>query len=122
MACSFKGTYILSNLLQELALAADYSRKRIILDEAILIETPVDCLSRMIKNSFCHSLPRRIDGDGLEIICADPKNRTGHIQPRIYIPQGEPAMVDYYRRIASEKPHLNLDVQVLPPNPGDPYF
>ena len=113
---------MLSNLLQELALARDHNRKRIVLDEARLTENPVDRLSRMIKNSFWHSLTRRIDGDGLEIICADPKNRTGRIQPRIYIPHGEPAMVDYYRRIASEKPHLNLDVQVLPPNPGDPHF
>ncbi|KAH9998930.1 glycoside hydrolase family 37 protein [Russula vinacea] len=117
-----RGTYMLSNLLQELALARDHNRKRIVLDEARLTENPVDRLSRMIKNSFWHSLTRRIDGDGLEIICADPKNRTGRIQPRIYVPHGEPAMVDYYRRIALEKPHLNLDVQVLPPNPGDQYF
>ncbi|KAN0113589.1 alpha,alpha-trehalase-neutral trehalase [Russula decolorans] len=117
-----RGTYMLSNLLQELALARDHNRGRIVLDEARLTENPVDRLSRMIKNSFWHSLTRRIDGDGLEIICADPKNRTGRIQPRIYVPHGEPAMVDYYRRIASEKPHLNLDVQVLPPNPGDPHF
>jgi alpha,alpha-trehalase len=113
---------MLSNLLQELALARDHNRKRIVLDEARLTENPVDRLSRMIKNSFWHSLTRRIDGDGLEIICADPKNRTGRIQPRIYVPHREPAMVEYYRKIASEKPHLNLDVQVLPPNPGDPNF
>ncbi|KAI0052264.1 glycoside hydrolase family 37 protein [Auriscalpium vulgare] len=117
-----RGTYMLSNLLQELALARDHNRKRIVLDEARLTENPVDRLSRMIKNSFWHSLTRRIDGDGLEIICADPKNRTGRIQPRIYVPHGEPAMADYYRKIASEKPHLNLDVQVLPPNPDDPHF
>ncbi|KAH9015970.1 alpha,alpha-trehalase-neutral trehalase [Lactarius deliciosus] len=118
-----RGTYMLSNLLQELALARDHNRKRIVLDEARLTENPVDRLSRMIKNSFWHSLTRRIDGDGLEIICADPKNRTGRIQPRIYVPHREPAMVEYYRKIASEKPHLNLDVQVLPPNnPDDPHF
>ena len=113
---------MLSNLLQELALARDHNRKRIVLDEARLTENPVDRLSRMIKNSFWHSLTRRIDGDGLEIICADPKNRTGRVQPRIYIPHGEPAMADYYRKIAREKPHLNLDVQVLPPKPDDPHF
>ncbi|KAA1477196.1 alpha,alpha-trehalase-neutral trehalase [Dentipellis sp. KUC8613] len=117
-----RGTYMLSNLLQELALARDHNRKRIVLDEARLTENPVDRLSRMIKNSFWHSLTRRIDGDGLEIICADPKNRTGRIQPRIYVPHREPAMAEYYRRIAKEKPHLNLDVQVLPPKPDDPYF
>ncbi|KAF5391655.1 hypothetical protein D9757_002488 [Collybiopsis confluens] len=117
-----RGTYMLSNLLQELALARDHGRKRIVLDEARLTENPVDRLSRMIKNSFWHSLTRRIDGEGLEIICADPKNRTGRVNPRIYVPHGEPAMAEYYRKVASEKPHLKLDVQVLPPKPDDPVF
>jgi alpha,alpha-trehalase len=113
---------MLSNLLQELALARDHNRKRIILDEARLTENPVDRLSRMIKHSFWHSLTRRIDGDGLEIICADPKNRTGKVNPRIYVPHGEPAMADYYRRVALEKPHLKLDVQVLPEKCDDAVF
>ena len=117
-----QGTYMLSNLLQELALARDHGRKRIVLDEARLTENPVDRLSRMIKNSFWNALTRRIDGEGLEIICADPKNRTGRVNPRIYVPHGEPAMAEYYRQVAKEKPHLNLDVQVLPPKPDDPVF
>lgn len=119
---TMQGTYMLSNLLQELALARDHGRKRIVLDEARLTENPVDRLSRMIKNSFWNALTRRIDGDGLEIICADPKNRSGRINPRIYVPHGEPAMAEYYRKVAREKPHLNLDVQVLPPKPDDPVF
>jgi alpha,alpha-trehalase len=119
---TFQGTYMLSNLLQELALARDHNRKRIVLDEARLTENPVDRLSRMIKNSFWHSLTRRIDGDGLEIITADPKNRTGRVNPRIYVPHGEPAMAEYYRKVAREKPHMNLDVQVLPKKPDDPAF
>ena len=76
-----------SNLLQELALARDHNWKRIILDEARLTEKPVDHLSRMIKNSFWHSLTRCMDGDDLNIICADPKSRVGRIQPRIYVPK-----------------------------------
>lgn len=117
-----RGTYMLSNLLQELALARDHGRKRIVLDEARLTENPVSRLSRMIRSSFWNSLTRRIDGDGLEIICADPKNRTGKITPRIYIPYGEPKMAGYYRKVAKEKPHLGLDVQVLPENCDDPAF
>ncbi|TEB33346.1 alpha,alpha-trehalase-neutral trehalase [Coprinellus micaceus] len=110
-----RGTYMLSNLLQELALARDHNRKRIILDESRSLRTPS-------TNSFWNSLTRRIDGDGLEIITADPKNRTGKIQPRIYVPHGEPAMAEYYRKVAKEKPHMNLDVVVLPPKPDDPEF
>ncbi|TRM64493.1 glycoside hydrolase family 37 protein [Schizophyllum amplum] len=117
-----RGTYMLSNLLQELALARDHNRKRIVLDEARLTENPVDRLSRMIKNSFWHSLTRRIDGEGLEIITADPKNRTGRMNPRIYVPYGEPEMAEYYRKVAREKPHIRLDVQVLPEKPDDPVF
>ena len=113
---------MLSNLLQELALARDHNRKRIVLDEARLTENPVDRLSRMIKHSFWHSLTRRIDGEGLEIITADPKNRTGRVNPRIYVPHGEPAMAEYYRQVAKDKPHMNLDVQVLPEKPDDPLF
>lgn len=117
-----RGTYMLSNLLQELALARDHGRQRIVLDEARLTENPVDRLSRMIKYSFWSSLTRRIDGDGLEIICADPKNRTANVKPRIYVPHGEPKMAEYYRQVAEERPHLGLDVVVLPPKPDDPKF
>ncbi|KIO28389.1 glycoside hydrolase family 37 protein [Tulasnella calospora MUT 4182] len=117
-----RGTYMLSNLLQELALARDHGRQRIVLDEARLTENPVDRLSRMIKYGFWSSLTRRIDGDGLEIICADPKNRTASVKPRIYVPHGEPKMAEYYRRVAEEKPHLGLDVVVLPPKCDDPAF
>ena len=116
---------MLSNLLQELALARNHNRKRIVLDEPHLTENPVNrwsCMSKKYKNSFWHSLTRRIDGDSLEIVCVDPKNQTGRIQRRIYVPHGEPAKIKYYRRGASEKPHLNLDVQVLPPNLSDPHF
>ncbi|CAG8623878.1 15261_t:CDS:1, partial [Racocetra persica] len=40
-----RGTYQLSNLLQELALAASHGRKHVVLDEARLNENPVDRLS-----------------------------------------------------------------------------
>ena len=113
---------MLSNLLQELALAKDHGRKRIVLDESRLTENPVDRLSRMIKASFWNALTRRIDGDGLEIICADPKNRTANVKPLIYVPYGEPKMAEYYRKVSIEKPHLGLRVEVLPRECDDPAF
>ena len=76
-----RGTYMLSNLLQELALARDHGRSRIVLDEARLTENPVDRLSRMIRTSFWHALTRRIDGDGLEIICADVRRLVHRCLP-----------------------------------------
>jgi alpha,alpha-trehalase len=93
---------MLSNLLQEPALARDHNRKSIVLDKTRLTENPVDRLSRMIKSSLWRTLTQRIDDDGLEIICTGPKNRTGRIRSRIYAPHREPAMVEYSRKIVSE--------------------
>jgi alpha,alpha-trehalase len=60
-----RGTYMLSNLLQELTLAKQYGRKQIVLDEARLNENPVNRLSRLIKDSFWPNLTRRIDGSNI---------------------------------------------------------
>lgn len=90
---------MMSNLLQELAVAREYGRKRIVLDEARLTENPVDRLSRMIKNSFWNALTRRIDAEGLEVICADPKNRSRSRGAIIYIPHGEDEMAEHYRQM-----------------------
>ncbi|KAI9487468.1 MAG: trehalase-domain-containing protein [Benjaminiella poitrasii] len=110
-----RGTYMLSNLLQELALADDYGRKHIVLDEARLNENPVDRLSRMIRHHFWDGLTRRIDAEGLEIICADPKNRSAkNHNPRIYIPYSEDEIFEYYKEVATARPHLNLEVERLP--------
>ncbi|KAI9321904.1 trehalase-domain-containing protein [Dichotomocladium elegans] len=109
-----RGTYMLSNLLQELALAKDYGRKHIVLDEARLNENPVDRLSRMIRHNFWQGLTRRIDADGLELICADTKNRSANHTPRIYIPHGEDAMYNYYKQVADTRKHLRLEVERLP--------
>ena len=60
-----RGTYMLSNLLQELALATDHSRRFITLSHDRLCENPVDRLNRLIKYHFWDALTRRIDGDGM---------------------------------------------------------
>ncbi|KAI8336841.1 trehalase-domain-containing protein [Chlamydoabsidia padenii] len=109
-----RGTYMLSNLLQELALADDYGRKHIVLDEARLNENPVDRLARMIKHSFWDGLTRRIDAEGLEIICMDPKNRQADHNPRIYIPWEEEEVYQYYKQVSESRKHLKLQVERLP--------
>jgi alpha,alpha-trehalase len=111
-----RGTYMLSNLLQELALAEDYGRKHIVLDEARLSENPVDRLSRMIRHQFWDGLTRRIDAEGLERICMDPKNRSANHSPRIYVPFDEDEVFEYYQQVAITKPHLSLEVERLPKN------
>ena len=109
-----RGHYALSNLLQELALASDHGRTKIVLNESRIHENAVERLSRMIKHHFWDGLTRRIDAEGLEIICLDPKNRSSDHQPRIYVPYDDRQALEYYRQCAIEKPYLNLDVVQLP--------
>ncbi|KAJ4337776.1 alpha,alpha-trehalase nth1 [Ascochyta clinopodiicola] len=108
-----RGTYMLSNLLQELTLAKDYGRKTIVLDEARLNENPVNRLSRLIQFSFWDGLTRRIDGSNIAKVGVDPKDWTDDPRPRIYIPKGAPEQHEYYTRIAREHPEMRLDVQWL---------
>ena len=108
-----RGTYMLSNLLQELTIAKDYGRKHIILDEARLSENPVSRLSRLIKNSFWKALTRRIDGHNVGHAGRDPKDWTDDPRPRIYVPPGAPTQLEYYKNIAKEHPEMRLDVQLL---------
>ncbi|KAI0472869.1 glycoside hydrolase family 37 protein [Xylariaceae sp. FL0804] len=109
-----RGTYMLSNLLQELSMAKEFGRKRIILDIGRLNENPVSRLSRLIKNQFWDGLTRRIDASSIEVAAKDSKDWTADPRPRIYVPAGAPAQYDYYQKLASERPHLRLDVQRLP--------
>jgi len=109
-----RGTYMLSNLLQELSLAKEYGRKQIILDEARLNENPVNRLSRMIRDHFWEGLTRRIDASSIEIAARDPKDWTDDPRPRIYIPHGCPEQYEYYKKLAEERPEIRLDVQMLP--------
>jgi alpha,alpha-trehalase len=109
-----RGTYMLSNLLQELYLAKSYGRKQIILDESRLNENPVNRLSRLIKDSFWDGLTRRIDGSLIEIAGKDPKDWTDDPRPRIYVPRGAPEQFEYYTQVAKDRPEVRLDVQWLP--------
>nr|BAO72962.1 trehalase2 [Moniliella megachiliensis] len=109
-----RGTYMLSNLLQELALAQEHGRKRIILEESRLTENPVDRLSRMISQSFWNNLTRRIDADALEVILADPKNRSKSVSNRIYVPEADERQIEYYRKLAKDRPDMDLVIEILP--------
>ncbi|KAI2924204.1 CAZyme family GH37 [Aspergillus niger] len=111
-----RGTYMLSNLLQELTIAQDYGRKHIVLDEARLSENPVARLSRLIKNSFWNALTRRIDGHNIAEAGRDPKDWTDDPRPRVYVPPGAPEQLEYYKGIAEAHPELRLDVQLLDSN------
>ena len=109
-----RGTYMLSNLLQELTLAKDYGRRYILLDERRLNENPVDRLARLIRGTFWDGLTRRIDASMLEVICKDPKNRSKDQAPRIYVPPSEKRIFDYYTKACEDRPQLGIKVEYLP--------
>jgi alpha,alpha-trehalase len=109
-----RGTYMLSNLLQELTLAKGFGRENIVLDEGRLNENPVARLSRAIEAFFWDNLTRRIDASSIEIVALDPKDWTADPRPRIYIPRGAPEQYEYYTQLAKERPEIRLDVQWLP--------
>ncbi|MBW0464184.1 hypothetical protein O181_003899 [Austropuccinia psidii MF-1] len=109
-----RGQYMISNLLQELALASSFGHKHIVLDEARLSENPVDRLSRTIKTIFWPSLTRTIDEAGLLDILVDLKDRSSNPTKRIYIPYDEHDMLTYYRQVALRQPQLGLIIEQLP--------
>ncbi len=117
-----RGTYMLSNLLQELTLAKDFGRKNIVLDEARLNENPVNRLSRLIRDTFWNGLTRRIDGSNIGKVGMDPKDWTSDPRPRIYVPHGAPEQYEYYTKISKKFPEMRLDVQWLQEDCSNPEY
>ncbi|SCU85187.1 LANO_0C03598g1_1 [Lachancea nothofagi CBS 11611] len=112
---SIRGTYMLSNLLQELTLAKSFGRKQVVLDEARLNENPVNRLERLIVTQFWKSLTRRIDLNNVAKIAADEKIDTPAAKvPRIYIPYNCPDQYEFYIQASQMNPTSNLDVEYLP--------
>lgn len=109
-----RGTYVLSNLLQELYLAREYKKSHIFLDESRLNENPVNRLSRLIREEFWKNLTRVIDGSVIEVAGKDPKDWTDDPRPRIYVPHACPEQFAYYTKVAKERPEIRLDVCLLP--------
>ncbi|KAJ2821211.1 alpha,alpha-trehalase nth1, partial [Coemansia furcata] len=109
-----RGTYMLSNLLQEMALAKDCGLRQVVIDEDRLSENPVSRLSRMIRTTFWNGLVRCMDEAGIQKICADPKNTRPGAQPIIYVPHGDAAALEYYTSVARDLAGLNIRVVRLP--------
>ncbi|WFD44221.1 alpha,alpha-trehalase [Malassezia psittaci] len=109
-----RGNYMISSLLQELAIAKDRGEERVVIEEARLAENPVNRLSRMIREIFWDNLTRTIDADGLERILTDTKGSSLSTDQLIYVPKAEAEMLEYYKRVAIERPNLRLRVETLP--------
>jgi len=106
-----RGTYMLSNLLQELTIAKRFGRNQMILDEARLNENPVDRLSRLISTQFWKNLTRRIDSHSIATFALDTKIISN---PRIYVPYDCPDQYEFYISASKSQPDLHLEVEYLP--------
>ncbi|KAJ1898273.1 alpha,alpha-trehalase nth1, partial [Kickxella alabastrina] len=109
-----RGTYMLSNLLQEMALARDCGMNQVVIDEERLNENPVNRLSRMIRTSFWNGLVRCMDESGIQAICLDPKNTKPGASPIIYVPYDDQPAFEYYTGIARDLSNLKIKVVKLP--------
>lgn len=117
-----RGTYMLSNLLQELTIAKRFGRKQMILDEARLNENPVSRLYRMITTYFWKNLTRQVTENSILEMAQDTKIKSeGAKYPRIYIPYSEEEQFYYYSKIAQKYKTFNLQVEYLPKEITDDY-
>ncbi|EGW34560.1 uncharacterized protein SPAPADRAFT_70652 [Spathaspora passalidarum NRRL Y-27907] len=120
---SVRGTYMLSNLLQELTIASRFGRRQILLDEARLNENPLNRMKRFISTAFWKALTRKITKENVTEMSADTKILETWIDDdgvlhkdepshRIYVPYNRADQYEFFKRI--QKDHKNLDVQYLP--------
>ncbi|ODV63926.1 alpha,alpha-trehalase [Ascoidea rubescens DSM 1968] len=110
-----RGTYMLSNLLQELTIAKRFGRVQMILDESRLNENPVKRLTRMIRTQFWKALTRQLDNNNIAAMANDTKIDTPEAKlPRLYIPHSCHDQFQFFSEIADSNPHFNLQVEYLP--------
>lgn len=106
-----KGTYHLSNLLQELALAKTEGQTVAEIPLSRIKEKPAERLSRLIKTKYWDNLTRRVDKSGLERILTDTK-AADSLMRRLYVPGTDSVGVAYFK--ALEDDFEQFEVVVLP--------
>ncbi|MBT8310145.1 MAG: trehalase [Flavobacteriaceae bacterium] len=106
-----RGTYFLSNLLQELALAKNKGLTEVEIPLSKIEEAPSSRISRMIREVFWDDLTRTIDETGIARIVGDDKAESDI--NRVYVPYSDEIAQKYYKDIAQD---YNIDVIVLPEN------
>jgi alpha,alpha-trehalase len=85
---SVEGTYYLSNLLQEIALAAEAGDDIVGLDFEKVLARPADRISEQIREVYWDALTRRVDRGSLSRILPDEKSdSSGRF---VYVPASDP--------------------------------
>jgi len=92
------------------------SRPLVTIHSSQIQQNPVDRLNRMILHFFWPALIRRIDAEGITMICMDSKNKGAtHTRPRVYVPCDDEVVEGYFNQVALTRPYLDLEVVRLPP-------
>ena len=107
------GTYHLSNLLQELAIARDAGLSVTSIDATRIIELPTIRISRQIREHYWHSLTRLIDIENLPTLLADEKLPDQQEQ-YLYIPPTDIRAYEYFMNRINEEPIPGVGVRLLP--------
>lgn len=106
-----QGTYALSNLLQELALAREGGQEFLHLDPARLHEPPTQRISRAIRERCWAGLTRRIDEKLLPEVLVDEKMPS---RPRLYVPDADRLAYDYYRQMPGDFELVKMPAEITP--------
>jgi alpha,alpha-trehalase len=100
-----KGTYHLSNLLQELVMAKNAGSKVAEIPLHHIEELPSVRISRLIKDYFWNGLTRTIDETGIANLMHDTKNAAlASDKLRIYIPFDDELALQYYHKLENSFP------------------
>ncbi len=100
-----KGTYHLSNLLQELAISKKEGEKIAEISLTKIEELPVNRMARLISDYYWNSLIRTIDEVGITNLISDSKNEwlTAKILP-VYVPHHDELALSYYKKLEAKLP------------------
>ena len=101
-----EGTYQLSNLLQELALAKKNNTEFAEINVDEITEDPVKRISGKIKNLYWKGLTRTIDADGVKKILED--NKIENELAYLYVPFGDEIVFDYFKKLEAVTPKLKV--------------
>jgi alpha,alpha-trehalase len=108
------GSYYLSNLLQELKLLEEAGSEDAILSFERIFESPVNRISRLIRENYWDGLTRRIDEEGLISILRDEKATTRDGLHYLYVPPSDTRARAYYTSIAHNQSDSLFKVVELP--------
>ncbi len=112
-----KGTYYLSNLLQELVISKNENFTSASIDIKNIEELPVQRISRMIRDYYWNGLTRTMDEQGIVGLLHDTKNETLQSDKlRIYIPFQDNLALEYYKGLENKLPveAIKLPEEITP--------